>query len=108
MVTEPLTVASISNPANSNNNSSYNIIRNNSSSIIVVLKLFILMDVIILPNMKCLHRRSVTILPLSSTLQVSLVLDRDFALLHPIKPTEFSLVFVVVNLVSEFILLPFI
>ena len=84
MVTEPLTVASISNPANSNNNSSYNIIRNNSSSIIVVLKLFILMDVII-PNMKCLHRRSVTILPLSSTLQVSLVLDRDFdALLHPI------------------------
>ena len=106
MVTEPLTVASISNPANSNNNSSYNIIRNNS--IIVVLKLFILMDVII-PNMKCLHRRSVTILPLSSTLQVSLVLDRDFdALLHPIKPIEFSLVFVVVNLVIEFILLPFI
>lgn len=74
----------------------------------MVLKLFILMDVII-PNMKCLHRRSVTILPLSSTLQVSLVLDRDFdALLHPIKPIEFSLVFVVVNLVIEFILLPFI
>ena len=83
MVTEPLTVASISNPANSNNNSSYNIIRNNS--IIVVLKLFILMDVII-PNMKCLHRRSVTILPLSSTLQVSLVLDLDFSMHFIVTP----------------------
>ena len=86
MVTEPLlTVASISNPANSNNN--YNIIRNSSSSsIIVVLKLFILMDVIILPNMKCLHRRSVTILPLSSTLQVSLVLDLDFSMHFIVTP----------------------
>ena len=72
MVTEPLTVASISNP-NSNNSNNYNIIRNNS--IIVVLKLFILMDVII--PMKSLHRRSVTILPLSSTLQVSLVLSKN-------------------------------
>ena len=85
MVTEPLlTVASISNPANSNNNC--NIIRNSSSSIIVVLKLFILMDVIILPNMKCLHRRSVTILPLSSTLQVSLVLDLDFSMHFIVTP----------------------